>query len=74
MSIQDPNKLDNNISGGSRRAPDAFNVFSAAYDTLYDRLRASELGQNIGPSILGSIIGGNYNSYLDQRHRLRTIQ
>jgi non-canonical poly(A) RNA polymerase PAPD5/7 len=73
LSIQDPNKLDNNISGGSRRAAEAFNVFSAAHDTLADRLKASELGQEIGPSILACIIGGNYDSYLKQRHRLSTI-
>ncbi|KAL5118066.1 hypothetical protein ACEQ8H_004053 [Pleosporales sp. CAS-2024a] len=73
LSIQDPNKPDNNISGGSRRVPEAFNVFAAAYDTLADRLRALELGQDIGPSILECIIGGNYESYLNQRQRLRRL-
>jgi non-canonical poly(A) RNA polymerase PAPD5/7 len=74
LSIQDPNKLDNNISGGSRRAVDAFKVFSAAYDTLTDRMRASKSGASVGPSLLGSIIGGNYMSYIKQRRHLQTLK
>jgi non-canonical poly(A) RNA polymerase PAPD5/7 len=74
LSIQDPNKLDNNISGGSRRAIDAFKVFSATYDTLTDRMRASKSGASVGPSLLGSIIGGNYMSYIKQRRHLQTLK
>jgi non-canonical poly(A) RNA polymerase PAPD5/7 len=74
LSIQDPNRPDNNISGGSRRAVDAFKVFSAAYDTLTDRMKASKSGANIGPSVLGCIIGGNYESYITQRRHLRSLK
>jgi non-canonical poly(A) RNA polymerase PAPD5/7 len=74
LSIQDPNKPDNNISGGSRKAAEAFSVFGAAYDTLSDRMNASKSGIKIGPSLLECIIGGNYETYIKQRRHLSTLQ
>jgi non-canonical poly(A) RNA polymerase PAPD5/7 len=74
LSIQDPNKPDNNISGGSRRAVDAFRVFAEAYDTLMDRMCIIEAGGDVGHSILRFIIGGNYESYIKQRDYLRGIK
>jgi non-canonical poly(A) RNA polymerase PAPD5/7 len=74
LSIQDPNRPENNISGGSRKAAEAFSVFGAAYDTLSDRMKATENGIEIGPSLLGSIIGGNYETYITQRRHLSTLQ
>lgn len=74
LSIQDPNKPDNNISGGSRKAGDVFRAFAAAYDTLSDRMDAAKSGQNIGTSLLGHVLGGNYNSYIMQRRHLKTLE
>ncbi|KAF2027374.1 Nucleotidyltransferase [Setomelanomma holmii] len=74
LSIQDPNRPDNNISGGSRRAVEALKVFADAHDTLKHRMELSKLGQDIGPSILDSIIGGNYETYIKQRRHLRTLK
>ena len=74
LSIQDPNRPENNISGGSRKAIDAFNVFSAAYDTLKDRMSAAKVGHEIGPSILECILGGNYESYIKQRRHMKSLK
>ncbi|KAF7443562.1 Topoisomerase family protein [Pyrenophora tritici-repentis] len=74
LSIQDPNRPENNISGGSHRARVAFDAFKEAYLTLQDRIDATRSGQNIGPSILGCVLGGNYESYANQRYHLRALQ
>lgn len=74
LSIQDPNRLDNNISGGSHQAQAAFNAFKDAYHTLEDRMTASSNGQNIGPSILECVLGGNYETYLSQRAHMKTLK
>ncbi|KAH8732155.1 hypothetical protein GQ44DRAFT_735100 [Phaeosphaeriaceae sp. PMI808] len=74
LSIQDPNKPDNNISGGSHKAANAFGVFAAAHDTLTDRMKASAAGHDIGPSILECVIGGNYDSYIRQRRRMESLR
>ncbi|EFQ94235.1 hypothetical protein CFE70_009750 [Pyrenophora teres f. teres 0-1] len=73
LSIQDPNRPENNISGGSHRAQIAFDAFKEAYHTLQDRINASRSGQNIGPSLLGCVLGGNYESYTNQRNHLKAL-
>ncbi|OAL43606.1 hypothetical protein IQ07DRAFT_649949 [Pyrenochaeta sp. DS3sAY3a] len=67
LSIQDPNRPDNNLTGGSSKAKDVFMGFAAAYETLQDRMAAAANGQDIGDSILGYVLGGNYQSYFEQR-------
>jgi non-canonical poly(A) RNA polymerase PAPD5/7 len=74
LSIQDPNRLNNNISGGSRKAPDVFRAFSAAHDTLTDRMHALKGGLDIGHSLLECILGGNYETYMRQRHLLKSLK
>jgi len=74
LSIQDPNRPDNNISGGSHRAQVAFDAFREAYNTIEDRIEASRRGQDIGPSLLGCILGGNYESYTKQRNHLKSLK
>jgi non-canonical poly(A) RNA polymerase PAPD5/7 len=74
LSIQDPNRPENNISGGSHKAQLAFDAFKAAYKTLNDRMKATKAGQDIGPSLLEYVLGGNYKTYLDQRHHLRSLK
>ncbi|KAH7070210.1 hypothetical protein FB567DRAFT_612987 [Paraphoma chrysanthemicola] len=74
LSIQDPNRPDNNISGGSHKAEQAFKVFAEAHELLVNRMEASRLGNNVGSSILGSVIGGNYDAYIKQRNHLKTLK
>ncbi|KNG49687.1 poly rna polymerase cid14 [Stemphylium lycopersici] len=73
LSIQDPNRPENNISGGSHKVQDVFDAFREAYYTLEDRMRATRAGQNIGPSILECVLGGNYETYLQQRAHLKSL-
>ncbi|KAF1842572.1 uncharacterized protein K460DRAFT_409975 [Cucurbitaria berberidis CBS 394.84] len=74
LSIQDPNRPDNNVSGGSSKAKDAFKAFGMAYKTLDDRMKASAAGHKIGPSILECIFGGNYETYINQRRHLKSVK
>ena len=73
LSIQDPNRPENNISGGSHNVRAIFKAFAQAHDTLTDRMRATEMNENIGGSMLGCILGGNYTKYIDHRRRLRSL-
>lgn len=73
LSIQDPNRPDNNLTGGSSKAKDVFMGFAAAYETLQDRMAAAANGQDIGDSILGYVLGGNYQSYFEQRRIMDNI-
>ena len=64
----DPNKPDNDISGGSRHITVVFAAFSECHDEI---LRAMcSLGNK---SLLGWMVGGNYSSILWQRQRLRRL-
>ncbi|KAF1948039.1 hypothetical protein EJ02DRAFT_440192 [Clathrospora elynae] len=74
LSIQDPNRPENNISGGSYNAQIAFDAFKVAHQTLTDRIRATKAGQNIGPSILECILGGDYTSYFRQRNHMKSLK
>ncbi|KAF2745504.1 hypothetical protein M011DRAFT_460088 [Sporormia fimetaria CBS 119925] len=64
LSIQDPNRSDNNISGGSHRAALVFKLFSEAHEALLARLQRPDFS---GISILETIIGGNYETYERQK-------
>lgn len=74
LSIQDPNRPENNISGGSRKAEDCFAAFGEAYDTLRDRMDMCKSGNKIGKSLLGYVLGGNYDSYISQRQHLNNLR
>jgi non-canonical poly(A) RNA polymerase PAPD5/7 len=74
LSIQDPNRPENNISGGSFKATQAFQLFSDAYDTITDCIKRVDMKQDIGSSILACILGGNYSSYVDQRRIMRSLK
>lgn len=74
LSIQDPNRLNNNISGGSSKASEVFKAFAAAHDTLTDRMRALKGGVDIGHSLLETVLGGNYETYVRQRHLLKSLK
>jgi len=74
LSIQDPNKPENNISGGSHKAPQAFQIFADAFDTITDCVDRVHMKTDIGSSILACILGGNYSSYIDQRRIMRSLK
>ncbi|KAF2852789.1 hypothetical protein T440DRAFT_391414 [Plenodomus tracheiphilus IPT5] len=74
LSIQDPNRPDNNISGGSHKAQDVFKAFAMAHRILEDRMAASRSGQDIGGSILGCVLGGNYQTYIAQRRLMKSLK
>jgi non-canonical poly(A) RNA polymerase PAPD5/7 len=70
LSIQDPNRPDNNISGGSHKAHEVFKAFGSAYRVLNDRIA----DRSPGLSILECILGGNYNTYMMQRRHMETLK
>ncbi|KAF2997650.1 hypothetical protein E8E13_005372 [Curvularia kusanoi] len=69
LSIQDPNRPENNISGGSVRASEVFAAFRSAHKTLKDRLESKAPAR----SILECILGGNYETYITQRRRMQSL-
>ena len=72
MKIIDPNRPDNNISGGTNKIGLIFDCFSTAYDILQASLAAHENGDNV-PSFLEQIVGGNFEAYDSQREYLREL-
>jgi len=68
LAIIDPNNRDNDISGGSRNVMLIFARFSRAHEEILSAMRSS--GRK---SLLDWMLGGDYNSFLWQRDRLRTI-
>ncbi|KAI9660106.1 MAG: hypothetical protein M1821_001458 [Bathelium mastoideum] len=76
ICVIDPNNFSNNISRGTRHTAVILRAFSEAYRTLMRRMDEVEKqspSQRKGRSILGSIIGGDYSSYENQRTRLRNL-
>lgn len=45
-----------------------------AYKTLDDRMKASRAGQDIGPSLLECVLGGNYETYIKQRRHMQSLK
>ncbi|KAI7152005.1 hypothetical protein KC316_g15042, partial [Hortaea werneckii] len=74
LTIIDPNKRDNDISGGSHRINDVLDVFSHAHAELQRRLSQLHRGEGVQDSILGCIWGGNYSSFIHQREKLSLLQ
>jgi non-canonical poly(A) RNA polymerase PAPD5/7 len=73
LSIQDPNRPENNISGGSHNVSVIFQAFAQAHDTLTDRMRATAMDKKPGGSILACVLGGNYTQYIEHRRLLRSL-
>jgi non-canonical poly(A) RNA polymerase PAPD5/7 len=72
----DPNKADNDVSGGSSKAPLIAKLFSTAFRTLQEHmalLDSSNISTRRGQSILGCLLGGNYESFADQRSHMWSI-
>ncbi|KAF2632431.1 Nucleotidyltransferase [Macroventuria anomochaeta] len=70
LSIQDPNRPENNISGGSHKAWEVFQAFRSAHRVLKDRIDSRSPGR----SILECLLGGNYETYIVQRRHMQTLK
>ncbi|PGH13657.1 hypothetical protein AJ79_03505 [Helicocarpus griseus UAMH5409] len=74
LSIMDPNVPDNDISGGTKEIPLIFKTFSDAHRVLkQDLVQAAFSPEKRMNSLLGLILGANYESYDRQRTLLSTI-
>jgi non-canonical poly(A) RNA polymerase PAPD5/7 len=73
LTIIDPNKHDNDISGGSKKIQTVFSCFRTAHSEIQRRLAQIHSGENIEDSILGCIWGGNYTSFIQQRNKLDLV-
>ena len=73
LSIIDPNRYDNDISGGSQHVDIIFRAFASAYQKLKNRMEAEMHGLPVPSSVLGELIGGNYAHYAMQRDQLRSV-
>lgn len=70
LTIIDPNNPSNDISGGSREVHTVFEVFRKAHSQIMQRMDKIVRGKEVEVSILGCVLGGNYNSFIKQRNRL----
>ncbi|KAI6715221.1 hypothetical protein JHW43_002198 [Diplocarpon mali] len=74
LMIIDPNREDNDISGGASNTPTILKSFSDAYDLLQHRMgELQRSGNRKNQSILECIIGGNYRSFELQRAHLAHV-
>ncbi|KAL9034864.1 MAG: hypothetical protein Q9180_005173 [Flavoplaca navasiana] len=67
LAILDPNKADNDISGGSKNVGRIFDLFSQAYTETMGAMKSNDF------SLLGWALGGNYANFTTQRERLRGL-
>lgn len=70
LTIIDPNNPNNDISGGSREVHAVFEVFRKAHSQIMQRMSKIKAGKDVGGSILGCVLGGNYTSFIHQRNKL----
>ncbi|PPJ58046.1 hypothetical protein CBER1_03872 [Cercospora berteroae] len=73
LTIVDPNRPENDISGGSRHIDKVFKCFRGAYNEIQKRLNDVRTGKVKSRSILGCILGGNYSSFEAQRSLLHAL-
>ncbi|ETI27516.1 hypothetical protein G647_09707 [Cladophialophora carrionii CBS 160.54] len=75
LTIIDPHRSDNNISGGTRQISTIFDCFSKAHKALTTRLASFEKdpSRHQANGFLGCLIGGDFTSYERQRQRLREL-
>ncbi|SMY22167.1 unnamed protein product [Zymoseptoria tritici ST99CH_1A5] len=70
LTIIDPNRPENDISGGSKRVGEIFGFFRSALSLIQKRLHQFSKDKDPETSILGCILGGSYTSFFSQRDRL----
>ena len=68
LSIIDPNKPDNDISGGSKNVMQIFHRFARAHLEILNAMKSPNR-----PSLLDWSLGGNYESFIWQRDHLRRL-
>jgi non-canonical poly(A) RNA polymerase PAPD5/7 len=73
LTIIDPSRPDNDISGGSSRAKFIFGLFARAHDNLLDRMADLLINRPSFGNVLDAVFKGNYSIYLEQRAHLRAI-
>jgi non-canonical poly(A) RNA polymerase PAPD5/7 len=73
LAIIDPNKADNNISGGTAEIDLVFGCFSRAFDDLQEQMAQRELSGSSPTSLMTGLLGGDYEAYNSQRERLRRL-
>ncbi|KIW66589.1 hypothetical protein, variant [Phialophora macrospora] len=75
LTIIDPHRADNNISGGTRQIDTILDCFSKAHRALAARLASFEKDplEVYVEGFLGCLIGGDFTSYERQRQRLRDL-
>ncbi|KAF4637788.1 hypothetical protein G7Y89_g305 [Cudoniella acicularis] len=74
ISIIDPNRSDNDISGGASNTPKIIECFSNAYKDLQKRMGdLQSMKERSNQSILGTILAGNYSSFALQREHLAHV-
>lgn len=74
MTIIDPNRPENNISGGTTEIETILEAFATAHDSLQSRLAEHEERATSGPySFLEDIVGGDFGSYEEQRKTLKDL-
>lgn len=68
LAIIDPNKPDNDISGGSKNVMQIFHRFARAHFEILEAMKSLNR-----PSLLDWLLGGNYESFVFQRDHLRRL-
>ncbi len=74
ISIEDPNRADNDISAGTTNIGMIIKLLGSAYFDMHRKmleLRDASAEERKGESILWTILRGNYTSFAYQRNRLR---
>ena len=73
LTIIDPNRPTNDVSGGSHEIDAVLDCFKAAHGALQRRLSQVQSGKDVEDSILGCMWGGNYSSFTRQREKLSQL-
>jgi non-canonical poly(A) RNA polymerase PAPD5/7 len=72
LTIIDPNRPENNISGGTTLIEGICDSFARAHQSLHHRLNQYEKGEK-SESFLKDLIGGDFKSYDHQRQHLSNV-
>lgn len=68
LAIMDPNKPDNDISGGSKNIMLIFDCFSQAHEEILDAMNSPDRR-----SLLHWPLGGDYGVFVWQRNHLQNL-
>ena len=68
LAILDPNRSDNDISGGSNQVVTIFERMSRAHEEILNAMSSRNR-----KSLLDWLLGGDYNNFLWQRRHLKEL-